>query len=1228
MAPRHRLSKTTTHLVINGLVAGTSNVSFAATDLDGNTTTQTFTVTVSDTHIQPAFTTHPLNVTVAVGGAATFTTATVGTGITKQWRKNGVNIAGQTGDSLSLTSVTLADVADYTLAITNDSGTVVSNPAALQVLQAPSVTTPPASQTKDYATSVTFSVASTGTQPLTYQWKKGSSVIAGATGQSLTLSNLKLTDAASYICTVTNVVSSVDSSAAVLTVTDLDTDGDGLMDSLEDTKGYSRTDSDTDDDGYADGLEESLGTNVKLATSNPGTTAYVALRDAGAALKLVAMTRIPSASLANRLDSDNSVTVPEHWLGTTELTNKQFAAVLQRAKSLDIIDVIVDGGRRAVRFPKTTGSIIAHVDPSIAVPVGGAVSTEISMDAAQTTFLVQTANQDLPVRSVARDAAYLAGHVLNVINGFAAKNQLVTKTFDPAVDGYYIPSYVGWEIAARAKPAKDNIYPTGATASASLAWFGQTAATAKPKKVGSYAASSLGLRDLGGNVAEWVAEFDPTNASNGIVRGGGYTDLAAALHNSADARPAVASLNKHVGIRMALKAPASPSVSQPPLAKLILTSQPLSLSVGASGAPVFSYSWFKGATQIKGQTSSTLVLAAPKVTDFGLYQAKISSNGQAPAPSAQVPVSIVETPAISSISIASNKSIDLVVKYGTPASQPLKFQWSYNGTNLSNAGSTLSGVTTPKLTLKGLAFNQTGVYRCHITTLNSTGLAPVEVVYFLTVLRTPDLTLTELDPGLESSTMNQPVTFDSDITRAPATFKAVGLPKGLTINPTTGIITGKPIQNGTFRVTITATNAFGSDTASVDLTIGSLDLNQATAIGTFTGLVDRHIGSGTNPGLNNNLGGKVTLTTSKVGTFSGTLLLGTVSYRFSGALDTKLNGTSPTASVIIARRGLPSLRLSLAIQLAAPFALTGSVSEALTPAITTAITGYRQKWNGSNVVSSAYQGVHNVALEIPTGAVGDVSIPQGAGLLVATVHATNGTVSYKGTLADGTAITGSGVLGPDGDHQIYQVLYSNTGSILGTLIEAGTGNHLFSSTSGVSWLKKTQATASTTRRYKAGFSTTLSPRGGRMLVAATPNILFGLAAPTGSPPSNAMAAFTHGALLAPVSQTFQILTPALITFPTGAGLNPNVVGVKVTNTATSGAISGSFTVADNDPTSTATPPAKITRVGKFTGLVVPTAATGNDTAGLGWFVLPELPTATVPYAKTPERSGKVVIDTK
>ncbi len=55
----------------------------------------------------------------------------------------------------------------------------------------------------------------------------------------------------------------------------------------------------------------------------------------------------------------------------------------------------------------------------------------------------------------------------------------------------------------------------------------------------------------------------------------------------------------------------------------------------------------------------------------------------------------------------------------------------------------------------------------------------------------------------------------------PTSYSASGLPPGLTVNTTTGVISGTPTQTGTFTVSLSATNAQGTGTATLTLIVAA-----------------------------------------------------------------------------------------------------------------------------------------------------------------------------------------------------------------------------------------------------------------------------------------------------------------------------------------------------------------------------------------------------------------------
>ena len=178
------------------------------------------TVTVVTT--PPTITTQPISRTLPPGNPASFTVVATGTApLGYQWRKAGTAIAGATAATFTIPAAQLADSGAYSVVVTNAAGSVTSAVATLlvePVAVAPALTTQPVAQTAAIGGNVTFSVAATGTGPLSYQWKKDGVALAGATAATFTVTNAQGADAGAYSVTVTNAAGSVTSNAVTLTV--------------------------------------------------------------------------------------------------------------------------------------------------------------------------------------------------------------------------------------------------------------------------------------------------------------------------------------------------------------------------------------------------------------------------------------------------------------------------------------------------------------------------------------------------------------------------------------------------------------------------------------------------------------------------------------------------------------------------------------------------------------------------------------------------------------------------------------------------------------------------------------------------------------------------------------------------------------------------------------------------------------------------------------------------
>ena len=184
----------------------------------GSVTSSIVTLTVID---PPIITSQPMSRTNNAGSTATFIVTANGTTPAYQWFKGSLPISGAVLATLTLTNVQDADIAGYTVVLTNAAGSATSAPpATLTVIDPPFITTQPLSRTNNAGSTATFTLTASGTTPA-YQWFKGSLPISGAVLPTLTLTNVQDADMAGYSVVLTNAAGSATSAPpATLTVID------------------------------------------------------------------------------------------------------------------------------------------------------------------------------------------------------------------------------------------------------------------------------------------------------------------------------------------------------------------------------------------------------------------------------------------------------------------------------------------------------------------------------------------------------------------------------------------------------------------------------------------------------------------------------------------------------------------------------------------------------------------------------------------------------------------------------------------------------------------------------------------------------------------------------------------------------------------------------------------------------------------------------------------------
>jgi hypothetical protein len=171
------------------------------------------------TGLPPTWTTQPQSQQAVLGqtnATVTFTAAAVGSPhISYQWKRNSVDLPGQTASALAIQNAGTAGAAAYAVGATNGNGGVLSSNATLSYTTAPIT---PGNLALLSGGSGAFSVAMPSYQTYTYQWKHAGTNLPGATTSILTLNSVSSGNAGAYSVVATLGPDSAESAPAILTV--------------------------------------------------------------------------------------------------------------------------------------------------------------------------------------------------------------------------------------------------------------------------------------------------------------------------------------------------------------------------------------------------------------------------------------------------------------------------------------------------------------------------------------------------------------------------------------------------------------------------------------------------------------------------------------------------------------------------------------------------------------------------------------------------------------------------------------------------------------------------------------------------------------------------------------------------------------------------------------------------------------------------------------------------
>jgi alpha-tubulin suppressor-like RCC1 family protein len=625
----------TTVLAVSAAETNDSGVYWlVASNVAGVTTSTVASVSVG---FPPVIALNPVSQTNGTGSTAQFLASATGTEpLGYRWflgttaLSDDTRRSGTTTTNLSITSLVTGDSGNYTLVVTNASGSATSAVAVLTVLVPPAITTQPIGKSVPPGLPVVFTSFASGSSPLTYQWQLNGMNLPGAMNRNYTNLMAGLGDAGDYRVIAANAVGAATSVVAQLTIGNVAVWGG-----------------------------QNLGAVTSAALPPPNVTNAIAI-DGGSGYSLA-------------LNSDGTITA---WGGGTA-TNVppglsgivSIAAGLNHALALRSDGTVVAWGFNNVgqtNVPATLSNVVA-------IAAGGYQSAAVRADGTVAVWGSSTpTNLPTDLQRVAATDIGLVGKP--TMFALKTNGSVVAWGGDPKLAA---PN----SITNVAAIAVGGVHAMALTKNGKVVAWGNTAiaqVTNVPPNLGNIVAIAAGPGNGDSrNGVSYAIE------SNGIVRVwgfgfGGETNIPPGLSNAV----AVAAGYNHA---LALVSDGRPLLLHLPVGGTFYTGGEVRLRAKAAGNAPLVFQWFKDGALLHGANADTLVLPNAQFTNTGTYQV-IVSNALGVSQSVPVPVTIVDSapkitwpPASSFAYHGSPFSISATVI----GSSPMNWQWLQNGSPIA-----------------------------------------------------------------------------------------------------------------------------------------------------------------------------------------------------------------------------------------------------------------------------------------------------------------------------------------------------------------------------------------------------------------------------------------------------------------------------------------------------------------------------------------------------------------
>ena len=233
--------------------------------------------------------------------------------------------------------------------------------------------------------------------------------------------------------------------------------------------------------------------------------------------------------------------------------------------------------------------------------------------------------------------------------------------------------------------------------------------------------------------------------------------------------------------------------------------QSFTYQITATNNPVFYAA--TGLPAGLGINTNTGVISGTPTTP-GVYTAQIGASQTSPAaPGPYLTLTIgLAPPTITSAATAT-------AEYGHAFSYQITATGNPTGYNAAGLPAGLSVNTSTGL-ISGTTTTP-GAYNVVVSATNTAGTGTANLT--LTVLPQPPPVITSA--ATATATIQQAFTYQISATNSPSSYNATGLPAGLAINTSTGIVSGTPTVTGSFTITVSAANTGGTGTAALWLTV-------------------------------------------------------------------------------------------------------------------------------------------------------------------------------------------------------------------------------------------------------------------------------------------------------------------------------------------------------------------------------------------------------------------------